>query len=251
MREWGIGLIIDRKKSLMFLFIGLISLVVFGVICFGVMTEKNWIDVFDRKLIEVIQSNVTETKTNFISFLTEIGNIRLIIVLTIGISIFLFLKKKYVLGLWFGSTIFFFVAIGTRIIKKIVDRTRPDFLPLIEKTTESFPSGHATSATVFYGIIVVALFFLVKKSWSRIILGLSVLILIGFILISRIYLGVHYPTDVIAGFFYGIAAIFFSTGIYYYLHQPLRDTLKRLHLNDESRSLSDGLSEKRKGLSDD
>lgn len=249
MRKQDNRLIVNRRASHLFILIGIISFIFFGVICFGVVIESSWTESLDRTIIGIAQSNITETKTAAISVLTEIGNIRLIIVLTIALVIYLFVKRKYVLGLWFGTTIFFLVAIGTRIIKKIVNRTRPDFLPLIEKTTESFPSGHATSATIFYGMLVLVLILLMKKSWSKAVLGFAALALIGFILITRIYLGVHYPTDVIAGFFYGGAVIFFSTGIYYYIHDPLRKLLKKFRLEDESLPLSKGISKVEKELS--
>lgn len=220
-------MIINRKIPHLFILVGIVALILFGVICYGVLTESSWIDYVDRKLIGIIQSNVTDTKTQLISILTEIGNIRLIIVLTIVIVTILFLKRDYVTGLSFGLTILLFVAIGTHIIKKKVDRTRPDFLPLIEKTTESFPSGHASSATVFYGLLALGLIFLVEKIWVKVVLGFTSFALISFVLMTRIYLGVHFPTDVIAGFFYGIATIFLSAGVFDYLYQPLRTILSK------------------------
>src|SRR5699024_3935614 len=108
-------------------------------------------------LIEKIQGNITEGKTSLLKVLTEVGNIRLVIVLTIILAIILFIKKWYAAGLWFGGTILVCAAIGTKILKEVFDRTRPDFLQLVKKSTESFPSGHAISTTILYVVLVLGL----------------------------------------------------------------------------------------------
>ena len=196
------------------IFIGVILSLLFGVVSFGVFKESNVIKYIDLTIIELVQGNVTDAKTTLFSNLTEIGNIRLIIALTIILVIFLFVKRWYVAGLWLGGTVLSFAAIGTKLIKRVIDRPRPDILPLIVKTTESFPSGHAASATFFYGMLGLVLILMTKKYWKKIAIGLAMFVLIGFILMTRIYLGVHFPTDVIGGFFYGMAAALFSVGIY-------------------------------------
>ncbi len=223
-----------QPASFLFVSIGIIFLILFGVVSLGVYTENNLFNSIDLTIIEVIQSNVTDTKTIFLLGLTEIGNIRLVIILTIGLVIFLFTKKWYVAGLWFGGTILFCAAFGTKVIKKVIDRTRPDILPLIEKTTESFPSGHAASATIFYGLLGFSLILLTRTLWKRIVIGFLTSLLIGFILMSRIYLGVHFPSDVIAGFLYGLAVIFISIGVYQFAHRQLQKVLKQLCITDQS-----------------
>src|SRR5699024_8515887 len=116
------------------------------------------------------------------------------------ISIGLFIKRKFTEGLWFGGTILFCAAIGGKILKKLFDRDRPMFLQLIEKSNESFPSGHATATTIFYGFIGVVLILAVNQLWKKVMIGFVMMAWIGFILFTRIYLGVHFPTDVLAGF---------------------------------------------------
>lgn len=217
-------------------------MILFGIVSFGVFKESTLIENIDLAIIEVIQTNVTDTKTAFLSILSEIGNIRLIIALTISFVIFLFMKKWYVAGFWLGGTVLCFAAIGTKLIKKVIDRARPDILPLIEKTTESFPSGHATSATIFYGMLGLVLILITKKYWKKTVIGLAVLVLIGFILMTRIYLGVHFPTDVIGGFLYGIASVFLSFGIYQRVLEPLQHVLLRFKLQDRSKSGTEGQS---------
>ena len=219
--------------------VGIIFLVMFGIVSWGVYFESSWVHSLDMSMIEMIQSNVTETKTTILSLLTEVGNIRLVIVLTIILAILLFVKKWYAAGLWFGGTILFCAAIITKILKEVFNRTRPDFLQLVEKTSESFPSGHATATTIFYGLLGLALILLTTKVWKKIVIGFITLTLIGFILITRIYLGVHFPTDVIAGFLYGSASALISISVYQLVGQPLQQLLQKLGLKDQSETFTE------------
>ncbi|MEF2290902.1 phosphatase PAP2 family protein [Virgibacillus dokdonensis] len=231
---------VKKDFSWLFIFVGIIFMILFGIVSLGVFQESTSIENIDLAIIEVIQTNVTDTKTAFLSILSEIGNIRLSIALTIAFVIFLFIKRWYLAGFWLGGTVLCFAAIGTKLIKKVMGRARPNILPLIEKTTESFPSGHATSATIFYGILGLVLILLTNKYWKKTAVGLAVLVLIGFILMTRIYLGVHFPTDVIGGFLYGMATVFISVGIYKRVLEPLQQVLLRFNIQDRSISRTEG-----------
>lgn len=97
-------------------------------------------------------------------------------------------------------------------LKQIFERARPDdVLPLIDQGGYAFPSGHAAASMAFYGILL----FLIqtrledKKKANR--LSAVLVLLITLIGPSRIYLGVHYPTDVLAGWAEGI---FVATAVY-------------------------------------
>lgn len=217
-----------------FILIGICCLILFGIIGWGVAAESGWVNSLDMAVIHMIQSDVSQGKTALLTILTELGNIRLVIVLTIILSIILFIKKRYAEGLWFGGTILFCAAIGTKLLKVAFDRSRPEFLQLVEKTTESFPSGHATSTTIFYGFLGLVLILLTAKLWKKVVVVLVTLIFIGFILVTRIYLGAHFPTDVIAGFLYGVASVFISIGVYQLTLQPLRHILQKIGLKDQS-----------------
>ncbi len=99
-------------------------------------------------------------------------------------------------------------------IKNIFERQRPEVYRLIEVSGLSFPSGHSTSATIMYltlGLIAINVF---QKTSKYLILLISIL---GILIIttSRIYLGVHYPTDTIAGMSLGSAIVLIYNLIYY------------------------------------
>lgn len=92
------------------------------------------------------------------------------------------------------------------VLKLLFDRPRPEVF--VWKTTalsSSFPSGHAMSATVCYGTVAYLAARLQKHRWSRALTLGAAVILILLICSTRLYLGVHYPSDVIAGMLVGLA----------------------------------------------
>jgi undecaprenyl-diphosphatase len=95
---------------------------------------------------------------------------------------------------------------GAPVRKTLFARTRPqaffDYYPAPE--SYSFPSGHALFATCFFGGIAVLMAHRVESRTGQVLIWLVALILIFLISVSRVYLGVHYPTDVIAGFAVGV-----------------------------------------------
>ena len=104
-------------------------------------------------------------------------------------------------------------ALLNHIFKKIVQRPRPTGYRLIEEDGYSFPSGHSMISAAFYGFFIYLIFKNVKNKylkWGSISLLSLLICLIG---ISRIYLGVHYTSDVMAGFVISISYLVIFTSI--------------------------------------
>ncbi|HRN96651.1 MAG TPA: phosphatase PAP2 family protein, partial [Candidatus Levybacteria bacterium] len=125
------------------------------------------------------------------------------LVLLVLVFLFLVIKKH-------GRDAFIFVilfGIGVCInlvLKEIIGRDRPTFDPLILEPYYSFPSGHAMNAFVFYFALVVYIYRF-SRNFTFALTGLVVnTLIVLFIGISRVYLGVHYVSDVLAGFVAGL-----------------------------------------------
>ena len=113
----------------------------------------------------------------------------------------------------------------TTVLKAVFERARPDlFESGYTASFYSFPSGHATIAVGFYGTLTLLLALRLKglKRWTVVAFGTALVLLIGF---SRLYLGVHYPTDILAG--YLAAPLWISTiGLFYLLWRAVRGATK-------------------------
>jgi undecaprenyl-diphosphatase len=179
--------------------VSLISLLAFSLMAF--LINANKIVHFDKMIIRAVQGFEAPVMTTIMEFFTFIGSTPAVVVISLLIIFFLFkvLHHKSELILFIiaivGSPILNFV------LKGFFQRARPDFHRLIEIGGYSFPSGHAMNAFTVYGMLA---FLLWRNIFSR--SGRSWLIvfstfMIGMIGVSRIYLGVHYPSDIIGGYF--------------------------------------------------
>ena len=176
------------KRKLVVLFT-LIFLILTYLVVRGL---TNGFDEYIYNAIMNIRSNFFDT---FFKTVTMFANT--IPVIIIGIIIFILVDNKYKVELLFSLL----TMISTNeIIKHIVLRTRPEHLRLINQGGYAYPSGHTMMAVALYGFLI---YFINKKMRNRIIKKLLT-ISIG---ISRIYLGVHYPTDVIAGYLIAISVL--------------------------------------------
>ncbi len=92
------------------------------------------------------------------------------------------------------------------LMKQIFHRARPSFTdPIITLTTYSFPSGHVAGATLFYGVLAAFLVTHISKWRWRAVIVLVAILLVALVGLSRIYLGVHYLSDVLAAVAEGVA----------------------------------------------
>ena len=129
-------------------------------------------------------------------FITEFGDLYILTSITLLIIFFSRNKHaKILVPLNFITIIFF-----NQLIKYIVQRPRPDIFQLTHASGFSFPSGHSMTSIAFYGYLLYLLFKNEKNKNKRIIYSSLLIILVLLIGLSRIYLGVHYLSDVIAGF---------------------------------------------------
>ena len=152
--------------------------------------------------------------------ITNFGGVIGLIILAIVVSTILIIKKKTLMGIliWVNLAC---SGLLNQILKRIVQRPRPTEYRLIEENGYSFPSGHSMVSATFYGFFIYLIFKNVKNKyikWSSISFLSLLIILIG---ISRIYLGVHYTSDVMAGFVISISyLVIFTSIVNDYLDKP-------------------------------
>ena len=103
-------------------------------------------------------------------------------------------------------------------LKLLVDRPRPEYMLIgTPPTSLSFPSGHALSAAILGGLLILLVGELVPSRFLRRGLQATILLLVLAIGASRVYLGVHWPSDVIGGFLFGITMLAGLTRLRHYL----------------------------------
>lgn len=182
-----------RKNYLLFIII--ICLVITGLILEDIYeNEILELDKYAYNLFKIRNSNLT----NIFLIITNFGSPICLILLSI---ISFFKNKKF--GLIITSNLII-VTILNQLLKFIVKRPRPSELFLVIENGYSFPSGHSMVSLSFYGLLIYFIYKYInnkKLKISLIILLVFLIILIG---ISRIYLGVHFVSDVLSGFLLSI-----------------------------------------------
>jgi undecaprenyl-diphosphatase len=146
------------------------------------------------------------TMTIFMKNITKLSNTRTIIIIAIILTLlFLFKWKKKDIAILIPCSLSL-VTLTNQTLKIIFQRERPFGYRLIEITGYSFPSGHAMVSMAFYGLLIYIIYHFVKNKLLRNSLIIINCLIIFFIGISRVYLGVHYLSDIICG--YSISIIY-------------------------------------------
>ncbi len=139
----------------------------------------------------------------------------IIVAVLLALVLYLLFKQKEA-TIWFAATVVLSLALNT-VIKVIIGRERPDIHRLAAFANEagkSFPSGHSIFATIIFGSIFFICLGKLKNRSSKILLGTLCIILIALIMFSRIFVGVHYPSDTIGGFLEGISILLLTYPTY-------------------------------------
>lgn len=157
---------------------------------------------YDKWAADVIVDGLrNDNMTIVMKSITFLGSVYTI---AIGlISMFMIDKDKRNVAV--ASITIFAAFLLNNLLKIIIQRPRPTSYSLINETGFSFPSGHSMVSTAFYGFLMYLVYKNVKNKKKRILMMSLLLFIIISICISRIYLGVHYLSDTIAGFCLSVA----------------------------------------------
>ena len=156
-------------------------------------------DIVGYKLVSTFL--ISDFATPIAKFITNFGGA--IILIGLAFTLFIFIKNKKI-----GVSIISNLAIITvlnQLLKRIVQRPRPTEFRIVEESGYSFPSGHSMVSMAFYGYLIYLIYKYVKNKYLKWISIILLSILICSIGIIRIYLGVHYTSDVLGGFFISIS----------------------------------------------
>jgi len=175
-----------------------LAVVLFACVC--ALTFTDHISGFDQNVIAAVQGWEAPGLTGLMEGFSWIGST----VGTMLISVLAFLFLAFVLG--HRKELIFFVAVvgGSALLNQALKyafhRERPNIHRLVEETGYSFPSGHSMAAFALYGALAYLLWKNVRGAAGRVALISVCFAMILAIGLSRIYLGVHYPSDVVAGY---------------------------------------------------
>lgn len=200
--------------------ISMIIMVVFALLifCFCAM-------VYSVEFFSTIDVNVTlffeqvrlPLATDLFLFVSDIGSIKYALPICIGVAIFLLYKRKWI-DVVLLFILFFTVRQMNYLLKELFLRERPTYDAVYQATHYSFPSGHSMNSAAIYGFLcyLILSHFIKRENqkWLAITMTIFLIMLIG---VSRIYLGVHYLTDVLAGWSAGI--------VWFMLFRTIRNTL--------------------------
>jgi undecaprenyl-diphosphatase len=197
-----------EHKYGLYLTIGTLITLFFVYIFFGIVQDyigQEKLIQFDLRVINLFSAFRTDSLNHIMLFVTYLARGEVIAVGVVVLGLILIILKNW----RFLSTLLVSVLIGELfvwIIKNLIDRPRPPLTnALVTETSYSFPSGHTFVAIAFYGLLVYFILQSERNKFLKIIsflFGLTIIIWVG---ISRIYLGAHWPSDVLASFASGIA----------------------------------------------
>lgn len=188
-----------NKKCWMFGILLFISFIIITIlVIFG------YTSTFDDGIYNIVRSVSCSSLDSFFIIITNLGGHKFVIIATLFLIILFRNKYSILLGFLISNS-----AITNFIIKISIKRPRPDVLKLVHQGGYSFPSGHTMIAFALYGFLI---YVVIKKVKNKIlkyglitIFGLIIL-LIG---ISRIYVGVHYASDVLGGAILSLLEVLF------------------------------------------
>lgn len=191
-----------------------ISLIIFIVLSILVLTRK---DIYlDSFIYSIVAKHITNDLTLVVKYLTHLGGAFIVIGITIFILLY-FKNKKYAL---YMSINLISITVLQVLLKNIFARERPIDINLIEETGYSFPSGHSLTAFAFYGFIIYLIYKSNINNRSKKIFITLFSLFIFVVGLSRVYLGVHFFTDVVGAFTFSLAYLIIYTSI---IGKKLRD----------------------------
>ncbi len=185
-----------------------VSIIAFLAIAQNVWNKEIMLtDIIGYKIVS--NTLISDFITPIAKLITNVGGTIFLICVTI---ILLLTIKNKKIGLSICLNLIIITALN-QLLKNILQRPRPTEFRIINESGYSFPSGHSMVSMAFYGFLIYLIYKYVQNKKIKYTLITILSILIFFIGISRIYLGVHYTSDVLGGFLISISYLIIYTRI--------------------------------------
>ena len=206
-----------REITILIIAETLLSLLLFsaaiGILVFVIRKPLRKYKPVDMAVFERLQLSVSPKKNKIMLFITFLGKHQFLIPANLLLIIyFVFAAHQN----WFSIriiTISLSSLVLMLLLKYLFQRKRP-LSPLLKAARGlSFPSGHAIMAVTFYGLLLYILLHSIDKNWLKYLLTILLVLLILLIGYSRVYLRVHYASDVLAGYITGILWLLVSLDV--------------------------------------
>ncbi len=195
---------------------GAIFVVIYAAWAILVSSSSQFIHSFDNAVINVV-CNTNPTNVAFAKTFTNLGNTNVITIETIILFIILIVFKQYAYA-FFTAGVMICANGYNWIIKHAVQRHRPLVHHLVYADGYSFPSGHSVGSAALFGVLIILTILLVKsKFWKTLLIIIWALfpLMIGY---TRIFVHVHYPSDVFGGWIEGIAFVLLGYSFLYHFY---------------------------------
>lgn len=204
----------SKNENLPYYVTILISAIVFvlALYTFIELTDElaeNELQGADSAVTTLVLSLRSDSLTVFFSFMTHLGDRYAYVIVTLLIAGFFLIKEvswKFILQ---TVLVLGLATLSNTGLKRMIGRPRPTIEHLVSVDTLSYPSGHSMSAMAFYGFLVYLCLRLRISPWLRYGLTSGLVLIILCVGVSRVYLGVHFPSDVAAGFIGGLIWVTF------------------------------------------
>lgn len=201
------------KNKQTFLTKGSFALLLFVILGYVVKFHSGQLKGIDNLLQTTLRGNLPHALTVFFSSLTSLINTP-VIVTWVVVLVGLFLYKK-----WWSEAILLagnlaLTGILVALLKNVYQRPRPTLQHLVEEGGFSFPSGHALASTLIFGTLLIIVSQRVQTVQTKRLLQGLLITMILLIAMSRVYLGVHYPTDVLGSLLLGVGILYIEFPYY-------------------------------------
>lgn len=170
---------------------------------------------FDRTLLYWMYRHRSRPLTETATVLARLGSPPVIVGIGLGSAVVGLFWRRVRGAAWTVPIAILGSGIIIQGVKLVIKRPRPSFFaPLLHESGFSFPSGHSLIAMVVYGLLGYFALHLFRDFRARLAVRIATVLLVVAIGVSRVYVGVHYPTDVLAGWIAGVPWLIACLGLH-------------------------------------